>query len=54
MNYRRRRIGTVLMDEAETLIAARCDVAGIGAGMDGEYGAAQRLYVLRGCRTGGA
>lgn len=45
---RRRGIGTRLMDEAERLIAERSVVAGIGVGMDPDYGAAQRMYVLRG------
>ncbi len=45
---RRRRIGTSLMDDAERLIATRSPVAGIGVGLHADYGAAQRLYVLRG------
>lgn len=45
---RRRGIGTRLMDEAERRIAERSSVAGIGFGMTGDYGAAQRLYVKRG------
>ena len=47
-NYRRQHIGTALMDKAETEIAKRSPIAGIGVGMDSDYGAAQRLYVLRG------
>jgi GNAT superfamily N-acetyltransferase len=46
--YRRRKIGTGLMDEAEACIAQRSTIAGIGVGMYPDYGAAQRLYVLRG------
>jgi ribosomal protein S18 acetylase RimI-like enzyme len=46
--YRRRAIGSRLMDEAERLIFARAPVAGIGVGLHHDYGAAQRLYVLRG------
>jgi ribosomal protein S18 acetylase RimI-like enzyme len=46
--FRRRRIGSALMDEAERLIAARSNVVGIGVGLHHDYGAAQRLYVLRG------
>lgn len=46
--FRRRGIGTRLMDEAERRIAQRSPVAGIGVGMTSDYGAAQRLYVLRG------
>ncbi|WP_309709693.1 GNAT family N-acetyltransferase [Armatimonas sp.] len=46
--WRKRGIGTALMDEAERLIAQRSPVAGIGVGMTADYGAAQRLYVKRG------
>ena len=46
--YRRQRIGTQLMDKAESEIAQVSPVAGIGVGMTPDYGAAQRLYVLRG------
>ena len=46
--YRRRGIGTALMDAAEALIAARAATAGIGVGLYPDYGPAQRLYVLRG------
>ena len=45
--YRRRGIGTQLMDQAEARIASRAPVAGIGVGMTADYGAAQRMYVLR-------
>jgi GNAT superfamily N-acetyltransferase len=46
--YRRRSIGTKLMDEAERLILERSPVIGIGVGLHHDYGAAQRLYVKRG------
>ena len=46
--FRRQGIGTRLMDEAEEKISDRSDIAGIGVGMSPDYGAAQRLYVLRG------
>jgi GNAT superfamily N-acetyltransferase len=46
--FRRRRIGTKLMDLAESEIAKVSPIAGIGVGMTPDYGAAQRLYVLRG------
>ena len=46
--FRRQGIGTTLMDKAENEIAKVSQVAGIGVGMDPDYGAAQRLYVLRG------
>jgi GNAT superfamily N-acetyltransferase len=47
-DFRRRRVGSRLMDEAERLIAERSSVIGIGVGLHSDYGAAQRLYVLRG------
>ena len=47
-HVRRRGIGTHLMNEAERMVRERSPVAGIGVGMDADYGAAQRLYVLRG------
>ncbi len=46
--FRRRGIGTQLMELAEQTIAQQSVVAGIGVGMTADYGAAQRLYVLRG------
>lgn len=45
---RRQGIGARLMDEAERRIAERSAVVGIGVGMTEDYGAAQRLYILRG------
>ena len=48
-HLRRQGIGSRLMDRAEQRIAARSPVAGIGVGLDHAYGAAQRLYVKRGC-----
>ncbi len=47
-DLRRRGIASRLVDEAESRIAARGDTAGIGFGMTENYGAAQRMYVLRG------
>jgi GNAT superfamily N-acetyltransferase len=44
----RRGVGTALMDEAESRIAERSPVAGIGVGLTADYGAAQILYVKRG------
>ena len=46
--FRRQRIGTALMDKAESEIAKVSNVAGIGVGVTSDYGAAQRLYALRG------
>jgi ribosomal protein S18 acetylase RimI-like enzyme len=46
--FRRQGIGTQLMDKAENEITRVSSIAGIGVGMDSDYGAAQRLYVRRG------
>jgi GNAT superfamily N-acetyltransferase len=46
--FRRMGIGTQLMEKAESEISKVSSVAGIGVGMTADYGAAQRLYVLRG------
>lgn len=46
--FRRRGIGSALMDAAESAAAARARIVGIGVGLDPDYGPAQRLYVLRG------
>jgi GNAT superfamily N-acetyltransferase len=46
--FRRMGIGTQLMDRAEAEIARVSPAAGIGVGMTPDYGAAQRLYILRG------
>ena len=46
--FRRQGIGTQLMDKAESEIAKVSPIAGIGVGMTPDYGAAQRLYILRG------
>ena len=46
--FRRQGIGTQLMDKAESEIAKVSSIAGIGVGMTPDYGAAQKLYVLRG------
>ena len=45
---RRRGIGTKLMNVAERIVSQRSKKIGIGVGLDADYGAAQRLYVLRG------
>ena len=47
-HYRRRKIGTRLMNEAEERIGRRSPIVGIGVGLYPDYGAAQRMYVLRG------
>ena len=46
--YRRRGIGTGLMDAAEAMVAERSEVVGIGVGLYSDYGTAQRMYVRRG------
>ena len=46
--FRRLGVGRQLMDRAEEKIANISPIAGIGVGMTPDYGAAQRLYVLRG------
>lgn len=45
---RRQGVGTKLMDAAERLAAARSDSVSLGVGLHFGYGAAQRMYVLRG------
>ncbi|MFC1900933.1 GNAT family N-acetyltransferase [Chloroflexota bacterium] len=47
-DFRRRGIATALVDEAEKRIFERSPVAGIGFGLYADYGAAQRMYILRG------
>jgi len=47
-DFRRRRIGSRLMEAAERLVAGRSRTCGIGVGLHHDYGAAQRLYALRG------
>lgn len=46
--YRRNGIATKLVEETERLIGERSEWAGIGFGLYRDYGAAQRMYVLRG------
>ena len=46
--FRRRGIGTQLMDEAEHRIAEQSSFVGIGVGLTEDYGAAQILYCQRG------
>jgi len=46
--FRRKGVGTRLLDRAEEEIALRSSVAGIGFGLHPGYNAAQRLYVKRG------
>jgi GNAT superfamily N-acetyltransferase len=46
--YRRRGVGTALMDAAEALAAERSGIVGIGVGLYADYGQAQRMYFRRG------
>ena len=46
--YRRKGIGTALMDAAEALASERCDMVCLGVGLHYGYGSAQRMYVKRG------
>ena len=48
IKFRRLKIGTALMDEAEKRIALRSQVSGLGVCMHTDYGAAQVLYIKRG------
>lgn len=46
--FRRRGVGTKLMDRAEALVAERSSTIGLGVGLTYDYGAAQALYPRRG------
>lgn len=46
--YRRKGIASRLLDRAESEVAQRSGVVGIGVGLHPGYNAAQRLYVKRG------
>jgi GNAT superfamily N-acetyltransferase len=46
--FQRQRIGTALMDEAESQISQRSAVAGLGVGLTADYGPAHILYIHRG------
>jgi GNAT superfamily N-acetyltransferase len=46
--YRRTKIGTALMNEAERWIATRSTLAGLSVCLHSDYGAAQALYARRG------
>lgn len=48
IKYRRRGIGTMLMDKSEEVIRERSEISGLGVGLFSDYGAAQSLYVNRG------
>ena len=46
--FRRRGIGTALMDEAEKIALQYADTVWLGVGLHAGYGSAQRMYVKRG------
>ena len=46
--FRRRGIGSRLMDTAEACVGSRGRRVGIAVGFDPDYGPAQRMYVVRG------
>ncbi len=46
--YRRRGIGSLLMDSAEQIAARYADTVWLGVGLHAGYGSAQRMYVKRG------
>lgn len=46
--FRRRGIGSALLDTAETKAGERTTIVGVAVGLGSEYGPAQRLYVDRG------
>ena len=48
IKFRRLKIGTALMDEAEKRIAVHSALAGLGVCLHTDYGAAQVLYARRG------
>ena len=52
--FRRRGIGTALLDRVETEAAARSGVVGLTVGLHSGYGSAQRLYARRGYIPDGA
>ena len=46
--YRRKGIGTKLLDQAETEAFRLSDIVSLGVGLHSGYGSAQRMYVKRG------
>ena len=48
IQYRRQKIGTALVEAAETRLALRAPVVGLGVCMHHDYGAAQVLYIKHG------
>lgn len=48
IKYRRRGVGTLLIDKCEEIISERFEISGLGVGLFSDYGAAQSLYANRG------
>lgn len=48
VKFRRKGIGSKLMDVCEQLAGTRCDRVCLGVGLYRDYGTAQRIYVKRG------
>lgn len=46
--YRRKGVGSRLMDAAERIAAGHADIVCLGVGLCREYGSAQRMYAKRG------
>lgn len=46
--YRKKGVGSQLLDTAESQAAIQSTKVGIGVGLSPDYGSAQRLYVRRG------
>ncbi len=46
--FRRQHVGSALMDAAESVIAARSTIAGLGVGLYADYSAAHLMYLKRG------
>jgi GNAT superfamily N-acetyltransferase len=46
--FRRKGVGSLLLDKAEETAFTKSNIIGIGVGLYADYGSAQRLYVKRG------
>lgn len=51
--YRGKGIGSTLLNIAEQNAAMQCHYVGLGVGLYGDYGNAQKLYVARGYKPDG-
>jgi ribosomal protein S18 acetylase RimI-like enzyme len=48
IKYRKNRIGTMLINEAEKIVKCRSELVGLRVGLTSDYGVAQALYIKRG------